>query len=535
YEKPFAVLYADEASRPNIPINVLVGLETLKAGFGWSDEEMYENFCFNLQVRYTLGYRQLNDGHFEIRTIYNFRRRLSDHMQQRGQALLAEAFVQITDEQLAAFALQTSKLRMDSTQVSSNIRQFSRLQLLVEVLQRVQYSLSDPDQQRYQADFEPYLCGSAGQYVYHLKPGSYDQHLAQIGQFMHSLVTELAADYAEQPDYQLLLRVFHEHFIVETDDDDDPAGGQWRPRQSAELSADSLQSPDDGEATYRVKRGQGYQGYVTNVTESCHPDNPLQLIVDLHTAPNNTDDAAMLADSLPTLKQRTGVEEMHTDGGYNSPDLVDPLLRQHQVELVQSAIRGRQPNPTKLNLDDYTWQLDPNGQPLTVTAPSGQRAEVEPGRVTDRYIGRFTPPPAQTVSATTEAPTEKSAPPPVLYFSRRQLDLALRRQRTAQERASSPNLRAAVEASIGALKRPFPNDKLPVRGLFRVSSMLIGSALMINLRRIHRYQTAKNHQKEDQQGPGISSKPFFSLPSIRLIRLLVSDLSFFLRFRSVYP
>ncbi|MCB9106420.1 MAG: hypothetical protein H6633_19580 [Anaerolineales bacterium] len=54
-EKPFAVLYADEASRPNIPINVLVGLETLKAGFGWSDEEMYENFCFNLQVRYTLG------------------------------------------------------------------------------------------------------------------------------------------------------------------------------------------------------------------------------------------------------------------------------------------------------------------------------------------------------------------------------------------------------------------------------------------------------------------------------------------------
>lgn len=64
-EKPFAVLYSDEASRPNIPINVLVGLESLKAGFGWSDEEMYENFCFNLQVRYALGYRQLSDGHFE--------------------------------------------------------------------------------------------------------------------------------------------------------------------------------------------------------------------------------------------------------------------------------------------------------------------------------------------------------------------------------------------------------------------------------------------------------------------------------------
>ena len=39
-ERPFAVLYSDEASRPNVPVNVLIGLEVLKAGFGWSDAEM---------------------------------------------------------------------------------------------------------------------------------------------------------------------------------------------------------------------------------------------------------------------------------------------------------------------------------------------------------------------------------------------------------------------------------------------------------------------------------------------------------------
>jgi len=33
-ESPFAVLYSDEASRPNVPVNVLVGLDVLKAGFG---------------------------------------------------------------------------------------------------------------------------------------------------------------------------------------------------------------------------------------------------------------------------------------------------------------------------------------------------------------------------------------------------------------------------------------------------------------------------------------------------------------------
>ncbi|MCJ7737304.1 MAG: hypothetical protein MUQ10_08335 [Anaerolineae bacterium] len=55
-EAPFGVLYSDNpATRPNIPINVLVGFETLKAGYGWSDAETYDHYCFDMQVRYALG------------------------------------------------------------------------------------------------------------------------------------------------------------------------------------------------------------------------------------------------------------------------------------------------------------------------------------------------------------------------------------------------------------------------------------------------------------------------------------------------
>ncbi len=67
-ETPYAVLYDDRPSRPNIPVNILVGLEILKAGFGWSDEEMYENSCDNLQVRHALGLQKLTEGYFELRT-----------------------------------------------------------------------------------------------------------------------------------------------------------------------------------------------------------------------------------------------------------------------------------------------------------------------------------------------------------------------------------------------------------------------------------------------------------------------------------
>jgi hypothetical protein len=525
-EKPFAVLYSDEASRPNIPINVLVGLETLKAGFGWSDEEMDENFCFDLQVRRALGYWQLGEGHFELRTMYNFRQRLSNHMQRTGEDLVAQAFAQVTDEQVVAFSLKTSKLRMDSTQIASNIRQYSRLQLLVEVLQRVHRDLSEADQQGYAPEFAAYVKGSSGQYLYRLKPETYANHLEQIGQVMHKLVIALAPTYAEQPSYQLLVRVFNEHFILENTDDDDEPG--LRPRLGEELSAASLQSPDDEVASYRHKRGEDFTGYVANLAETCHPDNPFQLILEVQTHPNTTDDAAMLAESLPRLKERTDLDEMYTDGGYNSPE-VDQVMRLHQVEQVQTAIRGRQPNPVKLNLDDFTWELDPHGHPLALTAPTGQRAEIEPGRQPDRYIARFNSPPS-----TSPPPGAKPAPAPVLYFSHSQLELALRRQRSSQAQAEGCHLRVAIEATVGAVKRPFNNDQLPVRGPFRVKMMLVGSAFMVNLRRIHRYQTVQNHQQEPQKRQETSSTHSFSLPFGHQIRTLVSHLAFVLRFSPVH-
>jgi type I restriction-modification system DNA methylase subunit len=146
----------------------LVGLEYLKADNGWTDEEMYDEFCYGVQLRYALGYRQLGDGDFDLRTLYYFRERLSRHMQENGKNLLEQAFEQVTDKQITAYHLKTGKQRMDSTQVASNIRSMSRLQLLVEVLQRVHRMLTEEDQKHYAEVFAPYIQGHAGQYVYHL-------------------------------------------------------------------------------------------------------------------------------------------------------------------------------------------------------------------------------------------------------------------------------------------------------------------------------------------------------------------------------
>ena len=493
-EDRFATLYSEEASRPNAPVNVLVGLEVLKAGFGWSDAQLEEQFSYNLQVRYALGYRDVADGHLDIRTVYNFRRRLTDHMQATGENLLEQTFEQVTDEQIAALKLKTNKLRMDSTLVSSNIRQMSRLQLLVEVLQRVWRMLKADDQARYKADFEGYTRSTSGQYTYHIESGRAKTHLEKIGYFMRRLVDELASDYHEHDAYRVLVRVYGEHFAEEA--------AQIRLKTGEELRADSLQSPDDTQATYRKKRGEGHQGYVTNVTETCHPDNDVQLIVKVQTEPNNTDDAVMLDEAVPDLVERTDVDEVYTDGGYNSAD-VDETLNDNTIEQYQTAIRGGKSADDRLSVSDFVFTRDGDGVPQTVQCPNGQVAEVVPARKDGRFTARFDADACAGCPLLEKCPTKPLKRKPqyrILRFDQQQVNVAHRRHNQRQAKASGQNLRSAVEATVRSLKHPFRNDKLPVRGHRRMRMMMVASAAMTNIRRIWQDEQEQNRLPQPQNG-----------------------------------
>jgi len=483
-EDVFAVLFSDKDSRPNVPVNVLVGLEVLKSGFGWSDAELEEQMAYSLLTRYALGYRDLSEGQFELRTVYNFRRRLAQHMQETGVNLLEVAFEGITDKHISVLKLKTGKLRMDSVQIGSNIRHMSRLQLLVEVLQRVWRMLSVTDQQREVDHFAPYIQGSSGQFVYHLQPGEGGEQLRAIGQLMQRLLGELAPTYSQEAPYAVLARVYFEHF-VEVEQVVVPKAGEA-------LSAQSLQSPDDLEATYRQKRGVGYQGYVTNVTETCEPDNDLQLIVKVQSAPNHTDDAAMLKEALPNLVSRTDVEEIHSDGGFNGPQ-VDQVLNQAGIEQFQTAIRGTKTESERLRVSDFIFSRDEAGLPETVRCPQGQDGPVQDARKQGRFTASFDPSICKDCPFFAVCPTQErqSTGERVLYFGQQEVNIAHRRDNQRQATASRRNLRSAVEATVRSLKHPFGGAKLPVRGLVRVSMMMVASAAMTNVRRIWRYQTAK--------------------------------------------
>jgi len=482
-ESAFSVLYSEQPSRPNVPVNLLVGLEALKAGNGWSDEELYEAFLYNLQVRYALGYDRLGDGDFEIRTLYYFRQRLSQYNIKAGVNLLEKAFEQITDKQIVELSLRTSQQRMDSTQIASNIVNANRLHLLVEAIQRAQRILSEADQTRLSELFAPYIKDSAGHYAYRVKgKEAIQEHLQKVGTVLHVLLQEMQPAYTENEVYPVLERIFAENFQL--------TGSGVRPKENQELPAGSLQSLDDLEATYRTKGTGHYKGYVANLTETCDPQNELQLITKVQVSPNNIDDTTLLAEALPNLKERTGLDTMITDGGYGG-EASDQALEEQQVNLVQTGIRGTKPDPTRFNLSDFDIQQDQQGNPTYITCPGGQTVPVTLARTTG-FQARFAAHQCAAcpflLDARCRVKPQKRDPRYFFDFTIQEVYTAKRRKVYLAQKRDEYNLRSAVEATVRSVKHPFPAGKLPVRGRFRVTCMLIASAIHVNVRRIWRHQ-----------------------------------------------
>jgi len=530
-EEPFSVLYSEKASRPNVPVNVLVGLEALKAGFGWSDQELYERFCYDLQVRYALGYDRLGDGDFEIRTLYYFRERLSQYNAEHGINLLEKAFEQVTDTQLTALKVGTGMQRMDSTQIASNIVSASRLQLLIEGVQRVERILSASDKRRLADLFEPYTRDSSGHYTYRVKgKEAVQEQLERLGKAIYALLQELSDDYGDESAYQVLARLFSDNFnLIEKD---------VKAKENTEITSDCLQSVDDLEASYRTKAQKHYKGYVANITETCDPENELQLVTKVQVAPNNVDDTRLLDEALPELKARTELKILYTDGGYGSPE-TDDALRENDVVQIQTAIRGRRPSAEKLHLSlqegshslqegshsDFEIKQTEEGKPTQITCPQGQTVTVRGSNQCKSFVAHFAQDTCRTCPFSEACPARpgKRDPRHRLRFTQAEVNVAQRRRRSQIHREEGRNLRAAVEATVRQVKHPFPGGKVPVRGQFRVTCIILGSAMMGNIRRIQQYKTRKAEQinteisKRAAEGAQVSSFCLFFNDFIRAL------------------
>jgi hypothetical protein len=291
--------------------------------------------------------------------------------------------------------------------------------------------------------------------------------------------------------------------VLEEQYEQEPSG-KVKLRPKKEIGSDSLQSPHDPDATYRAKGGATYPGgYVANVSETADPRNKVQLITDVQVEPNRADDTTLLEQSLDDQARR-GIEvnQVTVDGGYTGPN-GEAACAKHKVMLRATRMRGAHSAPDHWGWEEYAWEVEDDGTPVSVTCPQGCTAAVFPGRGEDCFLARLD---TERCAACPFLKTkcrveERIRLAPTLYVRRRNIEVALRRQQMCPEDAS---IRAVVESTVRSLKRAFPGSKLPVRGLIRVRMVVYPAAMMVNVRRLHRHLTKEAEKAAEEAAFSLS-------------------------------
>ena len=480
-ERRYAELYSDIYSRPNFPVNIWVGLEIIKWKFDYTDEELLEQFHFNLLTAYAVGLENLGEVTLAERTIYYNRKRLLAYEAQTGRNLLEEEFQAMADDALEEWGLNGQKQRMDSSFVGSFIKQMSRLEIIVKVLQNFYHDLPEEEQTRWSSRLAEYIEDEAKHITYHLRRAEVEEHLKELGALLFELHQIYAGD--EQinalKSYEHMGRVLLEQFNIMEEGE----RIQVEVKPSREISARSLQNPADDTATFRRKNGETHKGHMFNVAETCTPENPVQLLTDVCVEQNVVSDDDFLASRLTAIKERTGVEEMVTDANYTG-EHSERVCRQEGVAIIPTEVKGRRESTDKLSLTDF--HFDGNS---IVSCPEGyspieQIDKPESGR----HIVRFAKGTCGVCPKATECPARCRKRFYSLSFTDRQALLAQRRQQLSKEDYRIKcRFRPAIEGTISQFKQKMRNGKLRIRGLSRVRNSIILMAIGINFGRVWAY------------------------------------------------
>ena len=443
--------------RPTKELYSMAGLVFLADFFGWTAQEAAEAYIFRNDVQYALN--TAPGAVVSARTIERYQKLFRD------DELAARVFHEVTIHLAEKLELDVSQQRLDSTHVFSHMAQFGRTKLMAIAIKRFLTQLKRQARDLYDAlpeDFRrryqvPESQLFAGAKSLEARQRSRQQAAEDLGMVIQRFAP--CPDLTNRTTYKALVTIFHQQCQV-------VAG---RVTVQEKPGGNRMQNPSDPEATYDAHKGPGYQ---VQITETCSPDNDVQLITAaLPQTACESDDAAVVP-MLEQLQERGLLpEELTADTIYGSDDNVQ-AAEARGVELV-APIPGRPPasDPDALSIDDFARD-EPTG---AVTAcPAGHEplvAEYDAEAQTTRV---------EMPAATCEGCPFRAACPIhrgrdgryTLEFSDKEARLAGRRREQETPVFARRYARCAgIESTNSGLKNRLGLKRLRVRGrgsVFRV-------------------------------------------------------------------
>jgi len=478
-EDDYKILFSKNGSRPNAAVNILISALILKERKSWSYDELIASIMFDLRTKVALGLSDINNKPFSRATIFNFQNRLSEYESLTEINLLEKTFDNLTALQLKKLKIKTNIQRSDSGLISSNIKKYSRVHLLIEVLLRLSRLFDDSDKDILSTKIKLYSKLGSQKYVYGLKSSDLTHELKKLGELYHEVYQHIAIKYSDSHEFRVFQRAYNEHFTV--------IEGKAQAKDNKELNSSMLQSPDDEDATYRKKRNQESKGFTINATETANPENDIQLVTDIAVNKNNIDDSKILEDRADKLIEKTpDLEELHTDGGYGSEG-VDKKMEDNNITLITTAVRGRESEVEKI-----ITQNPENEQQYNIKCPY-QEANSIPTKKRNKAI--FDTNRCNSCPLKEECSIFKLNG--IFYFTHSDYLKNTRNNNIYKIPKERRKIRPNVEATIKEFKGKTQAGKLKVRGIFKASLFAFAMGISINFGRIYRLLMSKDENFAD--------------------------------------
>ena len=456
-EHTFAPLYSEKTnSRPNAPINVLVGALILKDFNGLTDEGITESCVFDFRYQYALHTSSFVDQPVSERTLSRFRSRLAAYELTTGEDLLHKCFVEMAEDIREYMDISPSIRRMDSMMIESNIRKMGRLELLYTCLANLIKELHRDGRTDLIEGMEHYADpNDRNRVVYHDRDIPQGERLQKIIDDASGLLPKCAEDYAGTEDYQLLERAIREQTKKDNDGHNIPKG------KGDGMDSSTLQNPADPDATYRAKAGKPHRGYAANITETV--DENGSVVTDYQYDVNTRSDVDFLEEAVENAEPAEELTALITDGAYVGEEISQKAAEKN-IGLVTTGLRGRKPREIltqfELSEDKQTVVRCPEGH---VPKNSSFIPQTNSIRVSFPRCCCENCPHRQECHASLKPRTA------VLFLSLGALahtEEALRRKEDDTMKLIG-RIRNGIETVPSVLRRKYRVDSMPVRGKLR--------------------------------------------------------------------
>lgn len=262
--------FDDNMGRPSTELYTFTGIPVLQQILDLTDRQMQQAVAFDIRIHYALDIQANTDRntYVSLKTIWTAR----DIMVEEG--LADEIFEGSTEALIEAFGTDTSKQRIDSSAIRSNMKEMGRVRMMAEVARRFLREVRKQQEETFTQEVPERIrnryIGEEQEATFsrNVKPSQANRKGREVARDLYELYLLFEEDpvVGTYDSFAFIERVLEEQCEITHQQEEEE---KITLVEASEVPADSLQNPSDPDAAYDGHKGTGY---LVQLMETYQPD-----------------------------------------------------------------------------------------------------------------------------------------------------------------------------------------------------------------------------------------------------------------------